>query len=66
MTRKGENVTCEFCGIEIRKRDANYVEGRPYCEDCYKEGEIHADNGDVDDDDNDDDDDDDDDNDDDD
>ncbi|TFG29597.1 MAG: hypothetical protein EU532_02840 [Promethearchaeota archaeon] len=40
---KDKILKCMFCGKEIRKKDATYVEGRPYCEDCYTEAETMAD-----------------------
>ena len=37
---KGEEyVKCRMCGVEIDEEDAIYVEGRPYCDNCYTEAE---------------------------
>ena len=36
---------CNYCGEKIKKSEATYVEGRPYCEGCVSEAEIHSDNG---------------------
>ncbi len=38
-------VKCHTCKTEILDEDAIYVEGKPYCEDCYQEAEIWADTG---------------------
>ncbi|MHA1724034.1 MAG: LIM domain-containing protein [Promethearchaeota archaeon] len=43
MTDKENIVTCMYCGREIKEEEAIYVEGEPYCPDCYSEAEIHAD-----------------------
>jgi formylmethanofuran dehydrogenase subunit E len=40
---KNKNLKCAFCGKEISKKEATYVEGRPYCDDCYTEAEAMAD-----------------------
>ena len=40
---KNKNLKCMFCGREISRKEATYVEGRPYCEDCYTEAETMAD-----------------------
>ena len=39
----GKWVECAYCGDEIKKKDAIYVGGRPYCEDCHNEAEIMID-----------------------
>jgi len=36
-------VECSYCGTEIPKKKAIYVEGRPYCEDCSTEAETYVD-----------------------
>lgn len=50
MTKK----KCDFCGRKLNKNKITYIEGRPYCEDCVSEAEIHSDVQDGDDDDDDD------------
>jgi len=36
---------CDYCGDKIKKSEATYIEGRPYCEGCVSEAEIYSDNG---------------------
>jgi hypothetical protein len=40
---KDNLIKCDYCGKEIFDEDAIYVEGRPYCKECHREAEIHAD-----------------------
>lgn len=44
-----EYVNCAYCGDEISEDEAIYVEGRPYCEECYTEAEAFIDEGEEDD-----------------
>lgn len=50
MAKKGKYVKCEYCGRELKEDEINYVEGRPYCENCVSEAEIYVDTGDDEDD----------------
>jgi len=54
MPKKKKTLTCNYCGKEIEKKEATYVEGRPYCEDCVSEAETYIDDDDDDNDDDDD------------
>jgi hypothetical protein len=35
-------VKCAYCGDKVLEKEATYVEGRPYCYECYTEAEAMA------------------------
>ena len=39
----GKRIKCAFCGQKVDKKYVTYVEGRPYCDDCYTEAEAMID-----------------------
>ena len=43
MKKQKNHIVCAFCGKEIEEGEVIYVEGEPYCSDCYQEAEIDAD-----------------------
>ncbi len=43
MKKKKEIIKCKYCGVELDDEEVIYVEGEPYCSDCYREGEIYSD-----------------------
>jgi RNA polymerase-binding transcription factor DksA len=44
MGKKNDKwVKCYYCGEEIPKKEATYLEGRPYCQKCYSEAETYVD-----------------------
>ncbi len=43
MADKENILICKYCGREIEEEEAIYVEGEPYCSDCYSEAEFYSD-----------------------